>query len=264
MTSGTHALILAQSAFEAVCKERDEIKTQADNLAKELEASKAYAERCKQGCIKLSFAIDRIDYACGEPNEMEVSDYCIHQNEEHVVKRVKEKIEAWRKERDEALALLASEKSTRNAIIAKGTKGETMSTELRPTPETDAAIKSAIFNEDEDHERLAAVSRKLERERDEARERERVAVASWDEERLRGQREAERVVALQHQLEALRKTLIESEAYQAGLVEAIEAMRGTLQSIEADARDLRKFKKFPESVESLACSILFKLKPFLP
>ena len=49
MTSGTHALILAQSAFEAVCKERDEIKTQADNLAKEFEASKAYAERCKQG-----------------------------------------------------------------------------------------------------------------------------------------------------------------------------------------------------------------------
>lgn len=94
MTSGTHALILAQSAFEAVCKERDEIKTQADNLAKELEVSKAYAERCKQGCIKLSFAIDRIDYACGEPNEMEVSDYCIHQNEEHVVKRAKEKIKA--------------------------------------------------------------------------------------------------------------------------------------------------------------------------
>lgn len=59
MTSGTHALILAQSAFEAVCKERDE-----------------------------------------------------------------------------TLALLASEKSTRNAIIAKGTKGETMSTELRPTPDS--------------------------------------------------------------------------------------------------------------------------------
>lgn len=37
-------------------------------------------------------------------------------------------------------------------------------------PETDAAIKAAIKNEDEDHERLAAVTRRLERERDEARE----------------------------------------------------------------------------------------------
>lgn len=102
MTSGTHALILAQSAFEAVCKERDEIKTQADNMAKELEASKAYAERCKQGCIKLSFAIDRIDYACGEPNEMGVSDYCIHQNEEAVVERVKKQLEAMREAIKEA------------------------------------------------------------------------------------------------------------------------------------------------------------------
>ena len=40
----------------------------------------------------------------------------------------------------------------------------------RPTPETDTAIKAAIINEDEDHERLAAVARQLERERNEARE----------------------------------------------------------------------------------------------
>ena len=43
-------------------------------------------------------------------------------------------------------------------------------TTKRPTPETDAAIKAAIINEDEDHERLAAVARQLERKRDEARE----------------------------------------------------------------------------------------------
>lgn len=45
-----------------------------------------------------------------------------------------------------------------------------MSTTQRPTPETDAVIKAAIQNEDEDHERLAYFARKLERERDEARE----------------------------------------------------------------------------------------------
>ena len=38
---------------------------------------------------------------------------------------------AWRKERDEALALLASEKSTRNAIIAKGVEMEKQLEALR-------------------------------------------------------------------------------------------------------------------------------------
>lgn len=83
-------------------RERDEARTQADNLVQELEKSKAYANRCKQGCISLSFAIDRIDYACGEPNEMECSDYCIHQNEKHVVKRVNEKLSAMREALKEA------------------------------------------------------------------------------------------------------------------------------------------------------------------
>ena len=65
-------------------------------LQKQLEATKAYAERCKQDCINLSFAIDRIDYVCGEPNEMEVSDYALHQDEKHVVERVKEQLAALR------------------------------------------------------------------------------------------------------------------------------------------------------------------------
>ena len=68
----------------------------ARRLEREREENREYAERCKQGCIRLSYAIDRIDYACGEPNEMEVSDYAIHQNEERVVQRVKEKLEALR------------------------------------------------------------------------------------------------------------------------------------------------------------------------
>lgn len=91
-------------------RERDEVRKccdkQAEMLAcqakrnaelqKQLEATKAYAERCKQGCINLSFAIDRIDYVCGEPNEMEVSDYALHQDEKHVVERVKKQLEAMR------------------------------------------------------------------------------------------------------------------------------------------------------------------------
>lgn len=68
----------------------------ARNLERQRDEAREYGERCKQGCIKLSFAIDRIDYACGEPNEMEVSDYAIHQNEYRVVQRVKEKLESLR------------------------------------------------------------------------------------------------------------------------------------------------------------------------
>ena len=38
--------------------------------------------------VKYSYAISRIDYACGEPNEMECSAYDVHQNEDEVVKKV--------------------------------------------------------------------------------------------------------------------------------------------------------------------------------
>lgn len=75
-----------------------ELKETMQRLERERNEAREYAERCKQGCINLSFAIDRIDYACGEPNEFEVSDYALHQNEEHVVQRVKEKLEAMRDE----------------------------------------------------------------------------------------------------------------------------------------------------------------------
>lgn len=65
----------------------------ARKLERERDEAVAYAERCKQGCISLSHAIDRIDYACGDPNEMGVSDYCVHQNEELVIERVKDMLE---------------------------------------------------------------------------------------------------------------------------------------------------------------------------
>lgn len=82
--------------------EAQDIEETCEQLERERDERREYAERCKEGCIKLSFAIDRIDYACGNPNEMEVSDYALHQNEEHVVQRVKEKLEAMREAIKEA------------------------------------------------------------------------------------------------------------------------------------------------------------------
>jgi len=69
-------------------RERDELRESKAN---------AYAAKYRDGCISLSHSIDRIDYLCGEPNEMGVSDYCVHQNDEAVVERVRQ----LRKERDE-------------------------------------------------------------------------------------------------------------------------------------------------------------------
>ena len=61
-----------------------------------------------------------------------------------------------------------------------------------PTPETDAAkFRLGDSNHFVVHETIA---RKIERERDEAWERERVAIASWDEERQRTLRECGRVL----------------------------------------------------------------------
>ncbi len=48
------------------------------------------------GCIKLSNALHQIDYALGSPNEMEVSDYSLHANEDAVVERVKSALTASR------------------------------------------------------------------------------------------------------------------------------------------------------------------------
>lgn len=71
-------------------------------LRRELESAKAYGERCAAGCEKLSSALDRIDYACGEPNAQEVSDYCVHQNENAVVRRVVALLDVLRKGRADA------------------------------------------------------------------------------------------------------------------------------------------------------------------
>lgn len=67
------------------------LERERDEARQKLDESQAYASKYRIGCISLSHSIDRIDYACGEPNEMGVSNYCIHQNDEAVVERVKKK-----------------------------------------------------------------------------------------------------------------------------------------------------------------------------
>ncbi len=54
-----------------------------------LREAQSYADKCKVGCVELSFALSKIDYLCGPPNEMEVSGYCVHQNEDAVVDEVR-------------------------------------------------------------------------------------------------------------------------------------------------------------------------------
>lgn len=41
-------------------------------------------------CTKLTHILERIDYAMSEPNEMGVSDYALHYNEDEVLRKVKE------------------------------------------------------------------------------------------------------------------------------------------------------------------------------
>ena len=72
-------------------------------------------------------------------------------------------------------------------------------------------------------------------------------------------------------IQALRDKLDDKTVMHLPLLEKLAAaekrirdLHETIQGIESDARDLRKFKKFPESVESLACSILLKLKSTTP
>jgi hypothetical protein len=51
----------------------------------------------RAGCLicaleKLSAALSRIDYACGEPNDMQVSGYDVHCNEDAVVEQVEKMV----------------------------------------------------------------------------------------------------------------------------------------------------------------------------
>jgi hypothetical protein len=89
---------------------------------------------------------------------------------------------------------------------------------MSDTPETDAEVMLCHgipdgFNSPELSYVSSKFARKLERERDEARERERVAIASWDEERQRALREGERVLEARRERDEARRHLKEIEEY---------------------------------------------------
>lgn len=77
----------------------DTPRTDADELAEALKAG-GFCEKHKPnggartclvcGCQKLHAALSRISYACETPNEMEVSSFDVHCNEDAVVKQVEE------------------------------------------------------------------------------------------------------------------------------------------------------------------------------
>jgi hypothetical protein len=64
-------------------------------LERELTAARAERDRMRHGATVYSAALGRIDYLCGEPNEMECSAYDVHKDETAVIKAV-EKLKAER------------------------------------------------------------------------------------------------------------------------------------------------------------------------
>lgn len=72
------------------------------------------------GCEKLSFALDKISYTCGEPNEMGVSNYSVNYDEYEVVKQV-EQLRDDLKQCTEALIL--AKQVTSNGFLPNSNSG---------------------------------------------------------------------------------------------------------------------------------------------
>lgn len=70
----------------------------AENNATRSSENYERAERLGDACRKLSAALSRIDYICGEPNEMECSGYDVHMNEGAVVEHVRVRLTTLREE----------------------------------------------------------------------------------------------------------------------------------------------------------------------
>lgn len=111
------------------------------------------------------------------------------------------------------------------AHVYMGGSGATRST--REYVEAAAACIVERFNRSE----------RLQRELADAQERERVAIASWDEERQRALREADRVIKGNEERDALRAELAERDAILAGLKAATDRLE---KIVDGEMEQLRQ------------------------
>jgi hypothetical protein len=136
-----------------------------------------------------------------------------------------ETMERLERERDDARELLASEKATRNAIIAKGIETERQLAEARAICEELVTDSNAVT--------LAATVVRLERERDEALHKLEIAMAAnSDVERIAKERnDAQKAFAIAtDQLVQVQGELRQAREENARLREALEKSKEFVQS----------------------------------
>ena len=108
---------------------------------------------------------------------------------------------------------------------------------MSDTPETDAQRFG-----DGRHPYVATdFARKLERERDEARERERVAIVSWEEEHQRALREGQRVVEAREKVKELiyiaqRAIALAEIDFENDKFGSVSELRAELDQLKEDAK----------------------------
>lgn len=131
----------------------------ARRLERERDEERAYAQQCRDGCISLSRSIECIDYACGEPNEMGVSEYCVHQNDEAVVARVKGMRETLRNAEAELSVATAERDDSRRKMI--DLEEHVAKLQLEASPRQTPNIPQAMTTAQLDH--LRAIEAHLDR-----------------------------------------------------------------------------------------------------
>ena len=85
------------SLARSLARRLREAEAMRDSAKERVEELFSYGDKTMHTAIrKLSAALSRIDYLCGEPNDQQVSGYDVHCNEDEVVKRVAELTERHR------------------------------------------------------------------------------------------------------------------------------------------------------------------------